>query len=164
MTGRWGYSLPSLPLQPPLSNSACSFVQTNLRTFSLCHAAHIYTITYKNRLLNKSKKTYWCLLQVYSLYGKYETLLYWYKSFLFNKPEKIRAKFAEVKSHLRLRKGKKLPQTYGFAFADHPLLFCGICGCGIECKFAVPSTAKKPIVSSVSVSFSTFAYDSTCVQ
>ena len=27
-------------------------------------------------------------------------------------------------------------QTCGFAVADHPLLFCGICGCGIEFKFA----------------------------
>ena len=34
-------------------------------------------------------------------------------------------------------------QTCGFAVADHPLLFCGICGCGIEFKFAVPSTAIK---------------------
>ena len=33
-----------------------------------------------------------------------------------------------------------VPQTCGFAVADHPLLFCGICGCGIEFKFAVPST------------------------
>ena len=35
-----------------------------------------------------------------------------------------------------------VPQTCGFAVADHLLLFCGICGCGIEFKFAVPSTAK----------------------
>ena len=33
-----------------------------------------------------------------------------------------------------------VPQTCGFAVADHLLLFCGICGCGIEFKFAVPST------------------------
>ena len=33
-------------------------------------------------------------------------------------------------------------QTCGFAVADHPLLFCGICGCGIQFEFAVPSTAK----------------------
>ena len=33
-----------------------------------------------------------------------------------------------------------VPQTCEFAVADHPLLFCGICGCGIEFKFAVPST------------------------
>ena len=33
-----------------------------------------------------------------------------------------------------------VPQTCGFADADHPLLFCGFCGCGIEFKFAVPST------------------------
>ena len=32
-------------------------------------------------------------------------------------------------------------QTCGFVVADHPLLFWGICGCGIEFKFAVPSTA-----------------------
>ena len=31
-----------------------------------------------------------------------------------------------------------VPQTCGFA--DHLLLFCGICGCEIEFKFAVPST------------------------
>ena len=34
-----------------------------------------------------------------------------------------------------------VPQTCGFAVADHPLLFCGICGCGIQFEFAVPSTA-----------------------
>ena len=34
-----------------------------------------------------------------------------------------------------------VPQTCGFAVADHPLLFCGICGCGLEFKFAVPSAA-----------------------
>ena len=33
-----------------------------------------------------------------------------------------------------------LSQTCGFAVAEHFLQFCGICGCGIECKFAVPST------------------------
>ena len=62
--------------------------------------------------------------------------------------EKITAKFAEVKSHLRLRKCKKLTQTYRkladlHAVAHHPLLFCGIGGCGLECKFAVPSTGIK---------------------
>ena len=33
----------------------------------------------------------------------------------------------------------KTPQTCGFTVADQPLLFCGICGCRIECKFAVPT-------------------------
>ena len=33
-------------------------------------------------------------------------------------------------------------QTCGFAVADHPLLFCGICDYGIQFEFAVPSTAK----------------------
>ena len=37
-----------------------------------------------------------------------------------------------------------VPQTCRFAVADHLLLFCGICGCGIEFKFAMPSTAEKP--------------------
>ena len=36
-----------------------------------------------------------------------------------------------------------VPQACGFAVADHSLLFCGICGCGIEFKLAVPSTAKR---------------------
>ena len=64
---------------------------------------------------------------------------------LFIKPGKkqqsLRFKFAEVKSHLRLRKCKKLPQTYRkLADADHPLLLSGICGCGMKFKFAVLST------------------------
>ena len=37
-----------------------------------------------------------------------------------------------------------VPQTCEFAVADHLLLFCGICGCKIEFKFAVPSTVEKP--------------------
>ena len=37
-----------------------------------------------------------------------------------------------------------VPQTRGFAVGDHPLLFCEICACEIECKFAVPSTAFDP--------------------
>ena len=37
-----------------------------------------------------------------------------------------------------------VPQTCGFAIADYLLLFCRIRGCGIEFKFAVPSTAEKP--------------------
>ena len=39
--------------------------------------------------------------------------------------------------HLRLRKCERLPHTCGFAGAEHLLQFCG---CGIECKFAVPSS------------------------
>ena len=39
-----------------------------------------------------------------------------------------------------------LSQTCGFLVAEHLLQFCGICGCGIECKFAVPSTDKKHMV------------------
>ena len=43
--------------------------------------------------------------------------------------------------HLRLRKCEKSPQTYRkLAVAEHLLQFCGICGCGIEFKFAVPSS------------------------
>ena len=33
-----------------------------------------------------------------------------------------------------------LSQAFGFAVTEHLLQFCGICGCGIECKFAVPSS------------------------
>ena len=43
--------------------------------------------------------------------------------------------------HLRLRKCEKLPYVYcRFAVAEHLLQFCEICGCVIECKFAVTST------------------------
>ena len=61
------------------------------------------------------------------------------------KQQSLRFKFAEVNSHLWLRKCKKLRQTYR-KLADLRLrtthcYFCGICGCGIECKFAAPSTA-----------------------
>ena len=42
--------------------------------------------------------------------------------------------------HLWLRKCEKSPQTCRFAVAEHLLQFCRICGCGIECKFAVPSS------------------------
>ena len=47
-----------------------------------------------------------------------------------------------------------VPQACGFAVADHPLLFFGICGCGIEFKFAVPSTAYDilhPLVKNLSL-------------
>ena len=48
--------------------------------------------------------------------------------------------------HLRLRKCEKLPQTCGFAVAEHLLQFCGIFGCVIECKFSVPSSAKNKLI------------------
>ena len=35
-----------------------------------------------------------------------------------------------------------VPLTCGFAVADLPLLFCGICGCGIQFDFAVSSTVQ----------------------
>ena len=70
---------------------------------------------------------------------------------LFIKPGKKTAKFAVQvsgsKRSFAVAKVQKItanvPQTCGFAVADHPLLFCGICGCGIEFKFALPSTAEK---------------------
>ena len=66
----------------------------------------------------------------------------------FIKAEKITAKFAvqvcESKKSFAVAEVQKITtnvlQTCGFAVVDHPLLFCGICSCGIECKFAVPST------------------------
>ena len=109
----------------------------------------MYIITYKNRILNKPKETYWCLLQVCSRYGKYQVLLCCNRSALFIKPgKKKREKFAvqvcgSEKSFAVAEVQKitaNVPQTCGFAVADHLLLFCGICGCGIEFKFAVPST------------------------
>ena len=112
MTSRCGHFFSKSLLQPPESQPLSNFVAvffTNLRTFSLGHTADIYLQLTKTL---KSKKTYRCLLQVYSLHGKYEASLYCYRSFLFSNQEKITAKFAEVKSHLRLRKCKKLPQTY----------------------------------------------------
>ena len=42
-----------------------------------------------------------------------------------------------------------VPQTCGFVFADHLLLFYGICGCGIEFKFAVPSNALSQVAHRV---------------
>ena len=35
-----------------------------------------------------------------------------------------------------------LSKTCGFAVAEYLLQFCGICGCGIECKLAVPSSVE----------------------
>ena len=55
------------------------------------------------------------------------------------------SKFAEVQCAFAVAEVRKvtanLSQTCGFAVAEHLLQFCGICGCGIECKFAVPSSA-----------------------
>ena len=88
--------------------------------------------------------------QVCGRYRKYQALLYCYRSPLFIKLGKKTAQFAvqvcgSEKSFAVVEEQKitaNVPQTCGFAVADHPLLFCGICGCGIEFKFAVPSTAK----------------------
>ena len=55
-------------------------------------------------------------------------------------------KFAQIKNHLRLgsvKNAANVLHTLGSAVADYPVLFCGICGCGRECKFAVPSTGFK---------------------
>ena len=52
----------------------------------------------------------------------------------------LRSKFAEVQC--AFAECEKLPQTYHkLAVAEHLLQFCGICGCGIEFKFAVPRSA-----------------------
>ena len=55
------------------------------------------------------------------------------------------SKFAEVQCVFAVAEVRKvtanLSQTCGFAVAEHLLQFCGICGCGIEYKFAVPSSA-----------------------
>ena len=54
------------------------------------------------------------------------------------------SKFAEVQCALAVAEVRKvtanLSQTCGFAVAEHLLQFCGICGCGIEFKFAMPSS------------------------
>ena len=56
------------------------------------------------------------------------------------------SKFAEVQCAFAVAEVRKvtahLSQTCGFAVAEHLWQFCGICGCGIECKFAVPSLPK----------------------
>ena len=39
---------------------------------------------------------------------------------------------------------ENVSQTCGIAVADHLLQFCGNCGSGFQCKFAVPSTATAP--------------------
>ena len=74
--------------------------------------------------------------------------VYCYRSSQFIKPEKLTAKFAvqvcgREKSFAVTEVQKitaNVPQTCGYAVADHLLLFFGICGCAIEWKFAVPST------------------------
>ena len=80
---------------------------------------------------------------------KYKALLYRYRFPLFIKPKKNSNKVCGSscggKKSFAVAELQKntanVPQTWGFVVADHPLFFCGICGCGIECKFAVPSTA-----------------------
>ena len=92
VTGRLGYSLPSV--RSSVAAVIRSFVLTNLRTFplGLGPAADMHIITYKNRISNKPKKTYRCLLQICSRYGKYQALLYCYRSPLFIKPGKKNSK------------------------------------------------------------------------
>ena len=54
------------------------------------------------------------------------------------------SKFAEVQCAFAVAEVRNvtanLSQTCGFAVAEHLLQFFGICGCGIEFKFAVPSS------------------------
>ena len=100
-------------------------------------------LTHKNEILNKSReftgiyyRSIWSTQEIRSV------------DLYFSNQDKITAKFA-----VQVCKSKnlfavvemqnitaKVLQTCGFAVADHPLLFCGIYGSGIECKFAVPST------------------------
>ena len=72
-------------------------------------------------------------------YGKYQALLYCQRSPLFIKPGKKTAKFAVQvcgrKKSFAVAEVQKIT-----APKDHPLLFRGICGCGLKFKFAVPST------------------------
>ena len=59
------------------------------------------------------------------------------------------SKFAEVQCAFAVAEVQKvtanLSQTCGFAVAEHLLQFCGICGCGIQCKFAVPSSGNNTL-------------------
>ena len=82
---------------------------------------------------------------------KISSMLYCYRSTLFIKPgkkTKFEVQVSGSKKSFAVAEVQKIaaniPQTCGFAVADHPLLFCGICGCGIEFKFPVPNTAEKP--------------------
>ena len=58
----------------------------------------------------------------------------------------MRSKFIEVQCAFAVAEVRKvtanLSQTCGFAVAEHLLQLCGICGCGIECKFAVASSGQ----------------------
>ena len=45
-----------------------------------------------------------------------------------------------------------------FAVAEHLLQFCGICGCGIECKFVVPSSANGDDKERIEVHFFRFRW------
>ena len=77
-------------------------------------------------------------------------MLYCYRSPLFIKPGKKAAKFAvqvcEREKSFAVAEVQKITanvsQTCEFAVADHLLLFCD---CGIEFKFAVPSTVLKAL-------------------
>ena len=70
------------------------------------------------------------------------------------------SKFEEMQCAFAVAEVRKvtanLSQTCGFAVAEHLLQFCGICGCGIECKFAVPSFAVRPVDTDVVVLAATF--------
>ena len=56
----------------------------------------------------------------------------------------LQSKLVEVQYAFAVAEVRKvtanLSQTCEFAVAEHLLQFFGICGCGIECKFAVPSS------------------------
>ena len=64
---------------------------------------------------------------------------------LFIKPEQNDSKVKWSKKLFAAAEAPKITaktmQDCRFAVTDHPLLFCGICGCGIERKFAMPSIA-----------------------
>ena len=74
-----------------------------------------------------------------------------YRSPLFINPGKNNSKVCGSKKSFAVVELQKVttnvPQTCGFAVADHALLFCGICGCRIERKFAVSSSGVYFIVN-----------------
>ena len=69
-----------------------------------------------------------------------------------HKRNPTRSKLAEVQCALGVAEVRKitanLSQTCGFAVAKHLLQFFGNCGCGIEFKFAVPSTVNGTLTRS----------------
>ena len=123
-----------------------------MRRFPLCHAADMYIITHQNRILDKLRKPAGVYYRSVVHIGKIN-LCYCCRSPLFIKPAKIIAKFAlqvcGSKKTFAIAEVQKItakvPQTCGIAVADYPLLFCGICGCRIECKFLVHSSGVIPL-------------------